>query len=47
LTIKKSGKVTIKGKIETSADGKTRTVTTSGTDAQGKKWETIAVYDKQ
>jgi hypothetical protein len=29
-----------------SADGKTRTVTTHGTDAQGKKWETVAVYDK-
>lgn len=47
LTIKKGGKVTINGTIVTSADGKTRTVTTSGTDADGKKWTNVAVYDKQ
>ena len=47
LTIKKGGKVVIAGRIVTSADGKTRTVTTSGTDAEGKKFENIAVYDKQ
>ena len=47
LTIKKGGKVTITGRVVASADGKSRTVTTSGTDAQGKKWETVAVYDKQ
>jgi hypothetical protein len=47
LTIKKDGKVVVTGKIVASADGKTRTVTTHGTDAQGKKWETVAVYDKQ
>lgn len=46
LTIKQGGKVTVAGKIVMSADGKTRTVTTHGTDAQGKKWETVAVYDK-
>jgi hypothetical protein len=46
LTIKQGGKVTVTGKIVMSADGKTRTVTTHGTDAQGKKWETVAVYDK-
>jgi hypothetical protein len=47
LTIKKDGKVTLTGRIVTSADGKTRTVTTRGTDAKGKKFENIAVYDKQ
>jgi hypothetical protein len=47
LTIKKGGKVTVTGRIATSADGKTRTVTTRGTDAKGKKFENIAVYDKQ
>lgn len=47
LTIKKGGKVTVTGRIVASADGKTRTVTTSGTDAEGKKFKSIAVYDKQ
>jgi len=47
LSIKKDGKVTTTGRIVTSADGKTRTVTTNGTDAQGKKIESVAVYDKQ
>src|SRR5512143_1498305 len=35
ITNKKEGKVTTSGKIEVSADGKTRTVTTSGTDTKG------------
>lgn len=47
LTNKKEGKVTTSGKIEVSADGKTRTVTTSGTDAKGAKIKSVAVYDKQ
>jgi hypothetical protein len=47
LTIKKGGKVTATGKIVVSADGKTRTVTLSGTDPQGKKFTSSAVYDKQ
>ena len=47
LTNKKDGKVTMSGQIVVSADGKTRTVTTSGTNAQGKKVESVAVYDKQ
>ncbi len=45
MTIKKDGKVTATGTIVVSADGKTRTVTTSGTDA--KKVKNTAVYDKQ
>lgn len=47
LTSKKGGKVTGTGKVVISADGKTRTVTVSGTDAKGKKFKSIAVYDKQ
>ena len=47
LTNKKGGKVSLTGKVVVSADGKTRTVTTSGTDSKGKKVESVAVYDKQ
>jgi hypothetical protein len=47
LTVKKDGKETITGRISVSADGKTRTVKTTGTDAQGKKVKNTAVYDKQ
>ncbi len=46
MTIKKDGKVTVTGRIIVTANGKSRTVTTSGTDAQGKKFRTVAVYDK-
>ena len=47
MTIKKDGKVTMTGKIVVAADGKSRTVSTSGTDAKGKKVKNTAVYDKQ
>ena len=56
FTIKKGGKVTITGRIMkvtitgrivVSADGKSRTVTTSGTDSKGNKVTSTAVYDKQ
>jgi hypothetical protein len=47
LTNKKDGKVTVTGKIVISADGKSRTVTTSATDPMGKKVTGTAVYDKQ
>jgi hypothetical protein len=47
MKIKKDGKVTVTGKIVVSADGKTRTVTTSGRTPQGRKFKSIAVYDKQ
>ena len=47
LTVKKDGKVTVSGRIVVSADGKSRTVTTSGTDPQGKKFKNTAMYDKQ
>jgi hypothetical protein len=47
LTGKKGGKVTVTGRIVVSANGKSRTVTTTATDAKGKKVSTRAVYDKQ
>ena len=47
LTNKKGGKPTLTGRIVVSADGKTRTVTTTTTNAQGKKVTSKAVYDKQ
>ncbi len=46
FTIKKGGKVTIAGRVVVSADGKTRTATSSGTDPQGKKFKSTSVYDK-
>jgi hypothetical protein len=47
LTVKKDGKVILTGKIVLAADGKSRTVTLTSTDAAGKKVESSAVYDKQ
>ena len=47
LTAKQGGKVTLTGRIVVSANGKTRTVTTNGTNAKGKRVSTRAVYDKQ
>ena len=44
---KKSGKVTLSGRIVVSRDGKTRTVTTTTKNAQGKRVTNTAVYDKQ
>ncbi len=44
--VKKGGKVTITGTIQLSNDGKSRTVTATGTDAHGKKVKSTAVYDK-
>jgi hypothetical protein len=47
LTDKKNGRVTLTGRIVISTDGKTRTVTTSVTDAKGNKISSTQVYDKQ
>jgi hypothetical protein len=47
LTNKKEGKVVAAGTIVVSKDGKTRTVTTSGTTSDGKKYKNVGVYDKQ
>jgi hypothetical protein len=47
LTSKKGGKVTMTGKIVIAADGKSRTLTVSGTDSMGMKIEGMSFYDKQ
>lgn len=47
LTVKKDGKVTATGRIAVSADGKSRTVSMSGTNAKGSKVNNTAVYEKQ
>jgi hypothetical protein len=41
------GRVVGSGRIVVSADGKSRTVTMSGTDRDGKPYKNVAVYDKQ
>jgi hypothetical protein len=46
MTIKKGGVITITGRIVVSDDDKTRTVSTSGTDAKGKTFTSTGVYDK-
>jgi hypothetical protein len=46
ITTMKDGKVMWTGKITVSADGKSRTVTTNGMDANGKKFKGKAFYDK-
>src|SRR6266480_5953454 len=45
LTGKKDGKVSLSGRIVVSANGKTRTVTTTATNSKGKRVTTRAVYD--
>jgi hypothetical protein len=47
LDNKKDGKVTTSGRIVVSADGKSRTLTTSSKDSAGKKLTGTSVYDKQ
>lgn len=47
LSNKKNGKVTLRGSIVLSADGRSRTLTLMGADAAGKKVTSLAIYDKQ
>src|SRR5580698_9277565 len=47
LENKKDGKVATSGRIVVSKDGKSRTLSTSGTDLAGKKVTSLAMYDKQ
>jgi hypothetical protein len=47
LTNKKDGKVAVTGRIVVSPNGKSRTLTTTGRDAKGKRFSNRAVYDKQ
>ncbi len=44
---KKGDKVTVTGRSVVAADGKTRTITLTGTDAKGKKYTSTMVFDKQ
>jgi hypothetical protein len=46
ITAMKDGKMVWTGRITVGADGKSRTVTINGTDANGKKFNGTAVYDK-
>ena len=47
FTVKKGDAISTTGRIVVSVDGKSRTVTTSGTDSKGKKFSSSAVYNKQ
>jgi hypothetical protein len=47
FAVKKGGRTMITGRIVVAADGKSRTVTTTGIDSKGKKLKTASVYDKQ
>jgi hypothetical protein len=43
----KAGKVAQTGTMVVSQDGKTATFTAQGTDASGRGWDSVQVYDKQ
>ena len=47
LTGKKDGKVTLNGRITVTANGRTRTVTTTAAGPKGKRVSNRAVYDKE
>ncbi len=47
FTEKKGGRVTTSGRITVAADGKSRTVTSTATNAQGMTVDSTAVFDKQ
>ncbi len=47
VVYKKAGKVTTRQRNVIAPGGKTRTVTTTGTDTQGQKVKNVAVYVKQ
>lgn len=46
-TLKKSGKVVSTSRRVVSKDGKAMTLTINGTNAEGQKTHTVAVYEKQ
>jgi len=46
-TSKKADKVTTTNISVVSSDGKTRTVTTTGTNARGQTVNNVTVYDRQ
>ena len=41
------GKLTVTARTVVAADGKTRTITTTGKDAQGRTINNVVVYDRQ
>jgi hypothetical protein len=47
ITIKRKGQVVVMITDKLSPDGKTRTGTAKGTDAQGRKVNNVAVWEKQ
>ncbi len=47
FTVKNGDKTTATGKVVVAKDGKSRTVTTHATDANGKKVTSTTVYDKE
>ena len=47
LSDKKAGKEVTSGRIVVGADGKSRIVTVTATDASGKKVYTTTIYNKQ
>ena len=47
ITSKKGGKVVGTTRVVVAADGKSRTVTSTGTNSKGAKVTTVAVYDKE
>jgi hypothetical protein len=44
---KVNGKIVVNQTVTTSADGKSRTVVSKGTDAKGQPIESTSIYDKQ
>lgn len=46
-TLKKGGQVVATSTTVVSSDGKVLTITTKGTDASGKQFTNVGVYDKQ
>ena len=47
LTVKKGGKIIDTVRMVLSSDGKSRTVTVTGTTPKGKKFKNVVVYDKE
>jgi hypothetical protein len=46
-TLKKGGKIVGTSSATVSHDGKLLTLTTKGTDANGKPTKSVSIYDKQ
>ena len=44
---KQDGKPTVTSTVVVAADGKTRTISTKGTDAKGQAVDAVSFYEKQ